>query len=170
MSIHELSAYLSIPVRTLYQMAAQGTVPGAKIGKHWRFSRETIDRWLQQRTGKEQALLVVDDDPLVGELFADVFSDDGYVVVAASDATNARRLIHEQEFSTVFLDVVMPRVSGAALLAEIRQRDPGQHVILMTAYPESAPVAEALSYGPITLLQKPFSIQHLRASLRGRAL
>lgn len=170
LSIHELSAYLNIPVRTLYQMAGEGTIPGTKIGKHWRFSREGIDRWLQRRSARRQTLLVVDDDPLVGQLFADVFADDGYTVVVAGDTAAARQLIREQEFSTVFLDVVMPGVSGAALLTEIRQLKPTQHVILMTAYPASELVAEALRHGPVTLLQKPFSIQHLRATLRAMSL
>ncbi len=46
MTIEELSVYLRIPKSTLYKLAREGRVPCQKIGKHWRFRRETIERWL----------------------------------------------------------------------------------------------------------------------------
>jgi len=45
-TIDELAIYLKLPKRTLYKLAQEGTVPGHKVGRHWRFHRETIDRWL----------------------------------------------------------------------------------------------------------------------------
>ena len=46
MTIEELSVYLRIPKSTLYKLVREGKVPCQKIGKHWRFRRETIERWL----------------------------------------------------------------------------------------------------------------------------
>jgi excisionase family DNA binding protein len=168
LNIHELSAYLNIPVRTLYQMAGEGTIPATKIGKHWRFRRDSIDRWLRRRTAAGRAtLLVVDDDPMIGQLFEDVFSDDGYLVTSTTDPGAALQLIRDREFSVAFLDVVMPGITGGALLAEIKRIRPTQPLILMTAYPDSELVAQALALGPVTLVQKPFSIHHLRALVQG---
>lgn len=48
MTIEELSAYLKIPKSTLYKLAQEDKLPGQKVGRHWRFHRETIDRWLSQ--------------------------------------------------------------------------------------------------------------------------
>lgn len=48
MTIGELAAYLKISRSTLYKLAQEGKVPGQKVGRHWRFHRETIDRWLSQ--------------------------------------------------------------------------------------------------------------------------
>lgn len=167
LSIHDLAAYLSIPIRTLYQMAAHGTIPGAKVGRHWRFSRRAIDRWLTQRSGvQRRSVLVVDDDPLVGELFDAILSDDGYAVTAATDAISALQLLREREFTSVFLDVVMPDADSLALLAELRAVRPSQRVIVMTAHADSELVAAVLALGPVTLLQKPFSRQHIRATLQ----
>jgi excisionase family DNA binding protein len=45
-TIDELAVYLKLPKRTLYKLAQEGSVPGNKVGRHWRFRRETIDRWL----------------------------------------------------------------------------------------------------------------------------
>ena len=45
LTIKELATYLKFSRSTLYKLVQEGTVPGQKIGKHWRFRRETIDRW-----------------------------------------------------------------------------------------------------------------------------
>ena len=46
MTIDELSRYLKVSKSTLYQLARGGKVPGQKVGKHWRFRKAAIDRWL----------------------------------------------------------------------------------------------------------------------------
>ena len=45
-TIDELAVYLKLPKRTLYKLAQEGSVPGHKVGRHWRFHRATIDHWL----------------------------------------------------------------------------------------------------------------------------
>ena len=49
MTIDELADYLKIPKSTLYKLAQEGKVPGQKVGRHWRFRKETVDRWLDER-------------------------------------------------------------------------------------------------------------------------
>ena len=48
LTIQELSAYLRIPRSTLYKLVREGRVPSQKVGRHWRFRKEAIDRWLDQ--------------------------------------------------------------------------------------------------------------------------
>lgn len=50
MTIDDLSAYLQVSKSSLYKLAQEGKVPGQKVGKHWRFRRDTIDRWLDHAT------------------------------------------------------------------------------------------------------------------------
>lgn len=47
-TIDELSDYLKISRSTLYKLAREGKVPCQKVGRHWRFRREAIDRWLEE--------------------------------------------------------------------------------------------------------------------------
>jgi len=47
MTIDELAAYLQVAKSTLYKLAQEGKVPGQKVGKHWRFSRDAVDAWLR---------------------------------------------------------------------------------------------------------------------------
>ena len=49
MTIEELSGYLKVSKSTLYKLAQEGSLPGQKVGKHWRFHRDVIDRWLGLR-------------------------------------------------------------------------------------------------------------------------
>lgn len=54
MTIEELAAYLKVSKSTLYKLVQAGKLPGQKVGKHWRFRRETIDKWLgeEHRSGQ----------------------------------------------------------------------------------------------------------------------
>lgn len=46
LTIEELSTYLKIPKSTLYKLVREGKIPGQKIGRHWRFSKDAIDQSL----------------------------------------------------------------------------------------------------------------------------
>lgn len=47
LTIEELCQYLKIAKSTLYKLAQEGRIPGQKVGRHWRFRKEAIDRWLE---------------------------------------------------------------------------------------------------------------------------
>ena len=48
MTIEETSQYLRVPVSSLYKLAQAGKIPCQKVGRHWRFRRQAIDRWLDE--------------------------------------------------------------------------------------------------------------------------
>lgn len=54
LTIGELSIYLKIPKPTLYKLAREGALPGTKVGKHWRFHRDAVVKWLQSRPEMEK--------------------------------------------------------------------------------------------------------------------
>jgi len=51
MTIEELAVYLDISRSALYKLAEEGNIPGQKVGKYWRFSKNKIDLW---RTAKRK--------------------------------------------------------------------------------------------------------------------
>ena len=51
----EFEGYLQVSKSSLYKLAQDGKVPGQKVGRHWRFHRATIDRWLACRSEREGA-------------------------------------------------------------------------------------------------------------------
>lgn len=57
LTIQETSKYLRIPLRSMYKLAQEGKIPCQKVGRHWRFRRQTIDRWLDEyRSDPEQLI------------------------------------------------------------------------------------------------------------------
>lgn len=52
MTIDELSDYLKVAKSTLYKLAQEGKLPGQKVGRHWRFHKAVIDRWLGDKKAK----------------------------------------------------------------------------------------------------------------------
>lgn len=53
LTIEELAAYLKIPKSTLYKLVREGNIPSQKVGRHWRFRKAGIDRWLEETRGKQ---------------------------------------------------------------------------------------------------------------------
>ncbi len=54
-TMDELAQYLKVGKTTLYRLAQEGKIPGQKVGKHWRFSRDAIDRWLEETKNKSES-------------------------------------------------------------------------------------------------------------------
>jgi excisionase family DNA binding protein len=46
LTIDELATYLKISKSTLYKLVREKKIPSQKIGRHWRFLKEIIDKWL----------------------------------------------------------------------------------------------------------------------------
>ncbi len=53
LTIEELSVYLKISKSTLYKLVREGKVPSQKVGRHWRFRKKAIDRWLDETRPEE---------------------------------------------------------------------------------------------------------------------
>ena len=50
MTIDDLACYLKLSKSTLYKLCQEGRVPGQKVGRHWRFHKDTVDEWLKQNS------------------------------------------------------------------------------------------------------------------------
>ncbi|MBU1023723.1 helix-turn-helix domain-containing protein [bacterium] len=46
MSFKEAMSFLKIPRSTLYKLVQEGRVPAKKVGRHWRFSKSTLEKWI----------------------------------------------------------------------------------------------------------------------------
>lgn len=53
MTIGETCRYLRIPRSSLYKLAQEGKIPCQKVGRHWRFRKEAIDRWLEENRSNQ---------------------------------------------------------------------------------------------------------------------
>jgi excisionase family DNA binding protein len=53
LTIEELALYLKVAKSTLYKLAQEGKLPAQKVGRHWRFQKRAIDRWMEQGRAPE---------------------------------------------------------------------------------------------------------------------
>jgi excisionase family DNA binding protein len=49
MTSQEVAKYLRIPIRTLYKLCQEGKIPATKVGRHWRFRKDMLDRWFDKK-------------------------------------------------------------------------------------------------------------------------
>ncbi|MAT45418.1 MAG: hypothetical protein CL609_24080 [Anaerolineaceae bacterium] len=46
LTVEEAAMYLKIPISSIYKLAQEGKIPAQKVGRHWRFHRNTLDHWI----------------------------------------------------------------------------------------------------------------------------
>ncbi len=119
--------------------------------------------------GQGELILVVEDDLDVRAQAQRSLESLGYRVVAAEDVTTARAaLTAHRGIALVLTDIVLPGgMSGADLLAELKQSHPNLPVCLMSGYPRSALDDEPPSDPDPPILNKPFSRGELAERIAG---
>lgn len=121
------------------------------------------------------AILVVEDEPAIGELVAYACSSQGYAVNRAETAAGARAAVDRELPDLVILDWMLPDRSGVDLLRELRSHERTRQlpVIMLTARGTEADRVSGLDAGADDYVVKPFSPKELmsrvRAVLRRRA-
>ena len=53
LTLKEVADYLKLTEKTAYRLAAEGKLPGFKVGGSWRFKREDIEKWIEERKVKK---------------------------------------------------------------------------------------------------------------------
>jgi CheY-like chemotaxis protein len=69
-------------------------------------------------------VLVVDDDPVIGQSFDRVLSGKGYAVITASNGEEALRKLKDESYDVVFADIKMPGMSGLEVAERIKASQP----------------------------------------------
>jgi two-component system response regulator (stage 0 sporulation protein F) len=159
MTTKEAAEYLKLNYMTVYKLAQRGRIPASKIGGNWRFRKDLLDDWLaKQAKVVEGNVLVVDDDPGILEMLSEVISRKGFRVVAVSSGEQALQEVDKQHFDLIFLDLVLPGMSGVETLSAIKEKDKKAVVVIVTGYGDDPMALNAMSLGPLFLVRKPFRV------------
>ena len=171
MTSQELSSYLKITTTTIYKLAQQGEIPSFKIGSEWRFKKELIDRWLENGAGHApRKVLVVDDEPAICELYKRALDRKKYTVDAANSGEEAIQAASQNNYDFIFLDLKMPGMNGVEAFKEIKKMAIRSLVVIVTAYPDSELLSDAMKLGPLTVILKPFDLNEIQRSIESLAL
>lgn len=110
-------------------------------------------------------ILVVEDEPTIGEIIRQTLEESGYSVtlnrgIEAVDAVLA------ETYALVILDVMLPGQSGFEITRELRKRRSQIPILMLTARDDIDDRVEGLECGADDYLVKPFDLQELRARVR----
>jgi len=118
-----------------------------------------------------ERILVVEDEPTVAQLIADVLGEEGYRVDVLLDSREALERIHRERYDLIICDLKMPHLDGRALYhAIVREGTRSQRRLLFVTGDTLSPrTLEFLSESGVPYLGKPFLVEELKQIAR-RAL
>jgi DNA-binding response OmpR family regulator len=111
-------------------------------------------------------LLLVEDDPLLGDGIRAGLSQAGYTVDWIKDGRAARMALETETYALMVLDLGLPRLSGLELLHWLRETGSTLPVLILTARDTVADRVQGLDSGADDYLVKPFDLDELTARLR----
>ena len=101
-------------------------------------------------------VLIIDDEPIVGDALMTVLSDCGYEVAVARSGREGLEIASKQRFDFTITDLRLPDMTGLDVLSSIKEKDPCCMLIVITAFSTPEIVAESKRRGAIDVLDKPF--------------
>lgn len=114
-------------------------------------------------------ILLVEDDPHIGSAIAGALQDAGMVADWVTDGNAALASVDAGAFELLLLDIGLPKKDGLSVLKQIRQKNIGIPVIMITARDAVEDRIAGLDLGADDYLVKPFLIDELMARIRAVA-
>lgn len=116
---------------------------------------------LNQDFSEMPNVLVIDDDERIRDLVSRYLNEHGYLAVKAEDAQQAHEVMKSFTFDILVVDVMMPGQTGVEFTQELRAKNNGTPVLLLTAMGEVEDRITGLSAGADDYLPKPFDPREL---------
>ena len=111
-------------------------------------------------------LLLVEDDPMVGESIRDGLGQEGYTVDWVRDGKGAETALGAEPYAAVLLDLGLPRMDGLDVLRAARAKRNDVPILVITARDAVADRIKGLDAGADDYLVKPFDLDELAARVR----
>lgn len=101
-------------------------------------------------------ILIVDDEPSVGDALRLVLEANGYEVVLVTNGHDGIDQIRTRSFGFSVVDLFLTDISGFQVITDIRKHQPEIPIVLITAHGSPQVFEEAKKLGAIGALAKPF--------------
>lgn len=110
-------------------------------------------------------ILLIDDDPELGELLGTYLGDEGYTLHTECNASEGLKTFRNENFDLVLLDIILPDISGLSVLDIIRSKS-NVPVIMLTGKGDEVDRVVGLEMGADDYICKPFQLRELLARMR----
>jgi DNA-binding response OmpR family regulator len=111
-------------------------------------------------------ILIIEDELPMRTALQDCLEGEGYRVIAAADGEAGLKRALEEKPDIILLDVMMPRLDGYAVAAELRRVGNAVPILMLTAKGQVEDRVAGLDSGADDYLVKPFSTEELLARIR----
>ncbi len=115
---------------------------------------------------RKMTILLAEDDDYTRKGLKDIFENEGYTVIEASDGEQALQLYGEHNPDLACLDIMMPVVNGYDVCREIRKIDRETPLIFLSAKSEEIDKVLGLELGADDYISKPFGVKEVIARIR----
>ena len=170
LTVQEVADLLHAHPNTIRNWCDIGLLEAQRIGPRGdrRFRPEDVDRFLLScRSAREEKpvaekrgheVLVVDDDLAFCTLMKDTIEEEGCKVTICDTGEAAQREIEKKRFDLLFLDLVLPGISGLDILRSIKAKGEKPVIAVITGYGDDPIAMKAMELGPMFFLRKPFDV------------
>ena len=121
---------------------------------------------MSEEANDKARILLVEDDPNLGQLLRDYFGAKGYEVELRENGEEGYKAFHEESFELLVLDVMMPVKDGFSLARDIRALDEHIPIIFLTAKTMQEDTLEGFKTGADDYITKPFKMEELLARVQ----
>ena len=113
-----------------------------------------------------ERILIIEDELPMRTVLHDVLAGEGYRVLTASDGESGLQRAMDEKPDLVLLDIMMPKLDGYAVCAELRRLSNPVPILMLTAKGQVEDRVQGLDVGADDYLVKPFSTEELLARVR----
>jgi len=113
-------------------------------------------------------ILVVDDEQRICRFVSRALEANGFQFQVAVDGFEALRLVSNQDYAVIVLDLLLPGLDGYEVLRRVLRANPAQRVLILSAIGDVESKVRCLQMGAVDYLPKPFAIAELIARIRRR--
>jgi DNA-binding response OmpR family regulator len=113
-----------------------------------------------------QRILIIEDETPMRTALADLLDGEGYRVLTAADGESGLQRALDEKPDLLLLDIMMPKLDGFAVCAELRRQQYDMPVLMLTAKGQVEDRVNGLDAGADDYLVKPFSTEELLARVR----
>jgi two-component system response regulator PilR (NtrC family) len=111
-------------------------------------------------------ILVADDEQSMREFLDIMLKKEGYKVSLASNGEEVSKLVENDLFDLVLLDIRMPKLDGISALKKIKAHTPETTVIMITAYASADTAIKAMKEGAYDYITKPFKVEEIKLIIK----
>ena len=114
-------------------------------------------------------ILILDDEPIVGDRLKKLLEKDGHQVEGFTDPISAVQRLEDKDFDIVISDIRMREMDGIQVMNQVFEKSKRIKVILITGYATLELARESLTKGAFDFIAKPFKSKEIRNTIQKAA-